>query len=478
MRIRTWAVLLTLLCGGSAGAQTGKQVSFFKQIKPILQTRCQGCHQPASQGGKLILTTYEAFKAGGSSGPGFKPGRPDDSLVVRLITPPNASMPKNGTPLSTAEVELFRRWIAEGAKDDTPAVKDPIDQQHPPVYQKPPVISALAYSPDGKTLAVSGYREVLLHHADGSGLVARLVGRSARIESLAYSPDGKLLAAVGGTPAKLGEVQFWNTETNAPVNAAVLSYDELYGGSFSPDGTKLAMGGADNAVRIVSVPDAKVLVKFDNHSDWVLATTWTMPDVPKISAEVAKYKGNTNRPIVPEETPHVLSTGRDRAVKLIVAKSGSFVDDINTFTSPYRAMAHRPNADQVLVAGDDGVPRLYQVFRTKPRTMNQEDQSLIRAYEKQEGQLNAVAFTADGSRLAVAGEGDEIHIYGTDDGKRLATLKSPSPVTYAIAFRPDGKELAAGGFDGRVRIYNAETGELVKEFVPVPLATKTLARTR
>ena len=84
------------------------------------------------------------------------------------------------------------KWIAQGAKDDTPAShRDIVDAEHPPVYTLPPVITALDYSPDGNLLAVSGYHEVLLHKADGSGLVARLVGLSERIQSLAFSPDGK-----------------------------------------------------------------------------------------------------------------------------------------------------------------------------------------------------------------------------------------------------------------------------------------------
>ena len=47
--------------------------------------------------------------------------------------------------------------------------------------------------PDGKLLAMTGFHETLLHKADGSGLVARLIGMSERIESVRFSPDGKQL---------------------------------------------------------------------------------------------------------------------------------------------------------------------------------------------------------------------------------------------------------------------------------------------
>jgi hypothetical protein len=430
-------------CARAQGQTT--PVSYYQQIKPILQKRCQGCHQPASQGGKLILTTYEAFRAGGDNGAGFVPGNPDQSVVMRYITGNPPAMPKGGKPLSASEVALFRRWIVEGAKNDTPLVKDPIRPDSPPVYKDPPVISALAYAPNGETLAVSGYRETLIHSADGSRILARLVGRSPRIESLAYSPDGKLLAAVGGSPAKFGEVQFWDTGDYSLKTAVEESYDVLYGAAFSPDGHALSFGAADRSVRVVSVPDGKRLMKFDNHSDWVFSTVWAT------------------------DNKHLLSTGRDRAVKLIVAADGSFVDDINTHTSPYRMMARHPQRDQVLVAGEDGIPRLYQVFRTKPRTMNQEDHNLLQTYEKQAGQMNAVAFSPDGNRFVIAGESGEARVYETATGKRMASLKTGG-VVYALAYHPKEPLVAAGGFDGKVRIYNTTTGALIRQFSAVPIS--------
>src|SRR5258708_40356996 len=108
---------------------------------------------------------------------------------------------------------------------------------------------------------------------------------------------------------------------------------------------------------------------------------------------------------------------------MIFAKTGHFVDDINSFTTSYRCMQRHPKSDQVLVGGDDGVPRRYEVFRTKPRTMNQEDHNLLREYEHLPGQINAVACNADGRRFAVGGEGGDVRAYETESANRTATMK-------------------------------------------------------
>src|SRR5438876_10773267 len=80
-------------------APTGP-VSFYRQVRPVLQRNCTGCHQPAKAGGKLVLTTYAAIKAGGEKGVGFEPGKPDDSLLIEFISGEKPAMPKNAPPLS------------------------------------------------------------------------------------------------------------------------------------------------------------------------------------------------------------------------------------------------------------------------------------------------------------------------------------------------------------------------------------------
>src|SRR5690606_34519626 len=118
--------------------------------------------------------------------------------------------PKQAAPLSESEIDLIRRWIAAGAVDDSPPSQRLYDSSHPPQYARPPLITALAYSPDGKWLAVSGFQEVLLVDTATQQTVQRLIGLSQRIESINFSPDSSRLAVTGGSSGRLGEVQLWD----------------------------------------------------------------------------------------------------------------------------------------------------------------------------------------------------------------------------------------------------------------------------
>ncbi len=421
-------------------------VSYFNDVRPLLQRNCQGCHQPANKMGGLLLTTYDDFMAGGGHGKVVIPGEPDRSpLIGRLKGDIKPQMPFGGTPLPGEQIELFRRWITEGAKDDTSIeTSKAVAAAKPPVYHLPPVISALAYSPDGKVLAVSGYREVLLHQADGSGLIARLTGISESINSLAFSPDGSILAAVGGTPATFGEVQLWDAAQRKLKRSIMVTNDTLFGASFSPDGKKLAFGGADNAIRLIAVDSGKELLKMNHHDGWVFGTTFSV------------------------DGTQLVSVSRDRAAKLTDVANGAFIENINQLKGELLCIARHPKRDIVVVGGEDGVPYLYMMHR--PRSLVIGDTStLIREFEKQDGTVISLAFTPDGQMIAVGSATEEVRIYKTESGERVASFTGNQGGIYSLVFNPSGTQLAAAGFDGTVRIYELKSGQLAKAFVPVPL---------
>jgi WD40 repeat protein len=62
--------------------------------------------------------------------------------------------------------------------------------------------------------------------------------------------------------------------------------------------------------------------------------------------------------------------------------------------------------------------------------------------------------------------------------KALLTLSGHQGPVFAVAYKPDGSAIATGGFDGTVRLYDPKTGDLVKQFVPVPIAGAKSPETR
>jgi WD40 repeat protein len=352
-------------------------------------------------------------------------------------------MPLGQPPLPADQIELIRSWIAAGAKDDTPA--EARDADKPIVYIQPPVINALAFSPDGKRLAVSGNREILIHSLDGATPPQRLPGLSDRILSLVFSKDGSLLVAAGGTASLFGEVQIWDVAAGKLKRSLTLTGDTVFGASISPDASKIAVGCTDNSVRILDAATAKEIFKIGNHENWVLGTVFGV------------------------DGKRIVSVGRDRAAKLTDATSGAFLENVNLLRGELAAIARHPSKDVIVIGGEDRVPYIYKMDR--PQNMKiADDSTLIRKLDRQDGSIAALAWSDDGAHIAVGGAAPEVTIYDAESGKRTASCKGHRAGIYAVAFSPDGQTLATGGFDGEVRLYRVGTGELVKEFVPVPIS--------
>jgi WD40 repeat protein len=439
------------------------EVSYYRQIRPLIQQHCQGCHQPARPQGKFVMTYHAALlKPGEHMVAGVVPGDPVRSGVITEITPQEGKrprMPKGKDPLSEHDVNLIKKWITQGAKDDTPASArgEVVDADHPPTYNSPPVVTSADYSPDGKLLAVAGRHEVLLVKADGSAVVGRLIGLSERIQSVAFSPDGKELAVTGGDPGLFGEIQVWDVEKKKLKFANSVTFDTVYGASWSPDGSKIAFGCADNTLRAIDAKTGKQVLFQGAHSDWVLETVFSV------------------------DASHVVSVSRDMSMKLTEVPTQRFVDNITSITpgalkGGLQTVARHPKKDELLIGGSDGTPKIYKMYRDKKRVIG-DDFNLIRAFEPMPGRIFKARFSPD-AKYVIAGssfEGKgEIRVYEVSDGKLVSKLAGQKGAVYALAYRPDGKEVASAGFDGVVRLNDPQTGKLIKEFVPFPITTAKL----
>lgn len=420
-------------------------VSWWRDVTPVFKRSCNGCHNPNKLKGEVDTSTFAGLMKPGKHGPNLAAGDPVKSLLITSISGKEPDMPKEGDALSPQEVALITRWIQEGAKDDTPADAYSTRLKGPPTYALPPVVSAMDVSPDGSRLAVAGYHEVLLIDTGSLELTSRLLGESPRIESVAFSPDGRSLAVSGGAPARFGEIQVWNVTDGRQTQGLRRTTDSLFGISWSPDGTRVATGGADKSVRVTRISDGQELVKFDNHGDWVFRTTWVA--------------GGTR----------LLSASRDRAMKLIDATNGQFIDDVNKLLEPIDCMVRHPSEDWAAYGGAEGGLRMYKAKENQDRTSGNNDVNLVREFERQPGPVQSVAFSADGSLLAAGNTGTEVRVYETASGKKKATLSGHAGSVFALKFSPDGKRLYTAGFEGIIRVFDPVSGRLQAIFYPVPL---------
>ncbi len=471
------------------GIDPNQPVSFYKHIRPIFQAQCNGCHQPAKNKGDYVMTDFVALLKGGEEGHAVIPGKAAESNLLKLIKPDEkgkAEMPQKADPLHESQVALIERWINEGAQDDTPAsAKAHYDMAHPPVYVKAPAVTSLEYSPDGSMIAVAGYHEVLVHKADGGGIVARLVGLAERIQKLAWSPDGKKIALTGGSPARMGEIQIWDVAAKKLELSKSLTFDTLYGASWSPDGKYLAFGCGDNAVRAIEVATGKETLFMGGHSDWVLDTVWGV------------------------DGKHVVSCGRDMSVKLTEVATQRFIDNVTSITpgalkGGVQVLARHPLRDEVLIGGTDGIPQIYRMKRITVRKIG-DNANLIRKFPAMQGRIFGVDFAPDGKSIVagashegqgtvniyssdydsampdavkkivetVNGKGPELDAWITKDVKQLSSTSIPCGI-FSVSFSPDGKMVAAAGQDGQIRLIDATNGKIAKEFTSVPLVKEKI----
>ena len=98
-------------------ASAGDQVSFVKEVAPMLVGKCGRCHIAKAEG-RFSMSTFAALEKGSADGIVLSPGKSQGSRIIDMIE--SGDMPRGGGSVSKEELGALARWIDQGAKFDGP----------------------------------------------------------------------------------------------------------------------------------------------------------------------------------------------------------------------------------------------------------------------------------------------------------------------------------------------------------------------
>lgn len=312
-----------------------------------------------------------------------------------------------------------------------------------PSIAAPSPVTALAYRPDGKSLAVAVRGEAVLVDPANGTITARLSGQTGQVTAVAWSRDGNWLALASGAVSKSGEVRLYNlvardaTSMNA-VKSIPAHTDLIHELAFSPDSKYLATCSYDRLVKIWNVSTGKLERELKDHSDAVYGVAFA-------------------------SNGQLLATGAaDRAVKIWEVATGKRLYTLGDPTDWVYAVAWHPNGKHVAAAGVDKSIRVWQADAREGKLLHS-----VFAHEKP---VLKLVYSADGKRLFSVSEDRVVKIWDAVTLKERKVFPAQTESVLSMAVRSDGEQVAIGRYDGACLILDVESGKLLSQ----PLPTKPL----
>lgn len=136
--LRLTALVAALFLSGAFTQGAEEKISYSRQIQPLLAARCFACHGPDEAESGLALHEEKLAHAEPDSGTmAIVPGKPDESELLRRVASTDEweRMPPEGEPLKPAEIELLRRWIAEGGEYENHWAFEQPQRAEPPAVE-------------------------------------------------------------------------------------------------------------------------------------------------------------------------------------------------------------------------------------------------------------------------------------------------------------------------------------------------------
>ncbi len=279
----------------------------------------------------------------------------------------------------------------------------------------------LAYSPDGSRLVTANSDPTpKVWDVKTGKLLFSLTGHTDLVTFATYNKDGTLI----GTASNDGTAKVWDALTGRELLTLTGHKDLVFGFDFSPDGIHIATSSFDFTAQIWDAKTGKSLHTFE-YSNWIFSVSFS-PD----GKHLAGGSGGV-----------------------------AIVWDVNTGKQVFTLTNHNDMVDQVVFSPDgtriataslDGTARLWDASNGKE----------LFGLLSHSASVFDIAFSGDSKYVATTSSDKTAKIWDVQTGKELLTLIAPSGLT-GVAFSPDGSQLAVAGRDGTTRIYLLHIEDLI-----------------
>lgn len=461
--------LLILASAVLSSAPAAAEVSFAREVAPVIQQKCVACHGERVGLGAYRANTFAALMRAGASGvPSVVARSPEKSKLYQLVVEksPAKRMPRGDDPLTPAQIDTIRRWIAEGAKFDGGNPNLPLSallgpREHPlapKAYKAPLPIFAVALAPGGKAVLAGGYHEVTVWSVPEGRLVRRLQRLPQRIQALRFSPDGKSLLVAGGTPGEYGEVALVDPVRGRRTRVLDTWSDIVLAAEFSADGRRVAAGGADAGVRVYDTATGKQVWNSRVHSDWVTGVSFS-PD--------GKF---------------LASSSKDMTVKVYDAATGALFTTYNGHNKQYgKYRGHFPvwgvqfaGERTAVSAGAGPTIQIWDPVKAAEENGTAADMEERFAKESHAQHIEhgfrkylyAVLFR--GGRLFAASADGVLKQFDLAARKEVRAYRGHTEWIFAVDYDPRQGRAVTSDYSGEVRVWDANSGECVGRFRALP----------
>jgi Planctomycete cytochrome C/WD domain, G-beta repeat len=431
---------------GSSLLLSQEKVSYDDHILPIFEQSCLNCHNPDKTKGGLDLSNYAGAIKGGSSGKIVEPGDTSSTLVNCVKQTAEPKMPPEGEKLSSAQIALIEKWIVDGLlenktssarkpskpKFETSVGSDPATKPEgpPPMPQQlllePPVITgsasavhAIAASPWAPLLAVTGQRQILLHHTETLELIGILPFPEGDPISLAFTPDARYLIVGGGIPGKSGITVTFDVTTGSRTVSAAKEFDSILAADIRPTFDIVASGGPSKLLKLWDTRTGQPLHSIKKHTDWI-----------------------TSLDISPDGI--LLASGdRNGGVWVWESESANEFHTLRGHQAGITALSFRADSNILGSASEDGSVRFWE--------MNNGGE--VKKIDAHPGGVTAFAFAKNGA-FVTAGRDNKAKLWKSDFNA-LREISLPSLPT-AAAIEWEGKRAFVADASGNVQSFSAE----------------------